>query len=255
MAYKWHTPAALVAALLCMGSGLYAQGRGGPAGPPANGKAAAPFDPTGYWVAEITEDWKWRMVTPAKGDYQSVPLNAAAVMAADAWDPRKDTAAGDQCKSYGAPILMRTPTRLNITWTDDNTLSVQTDYGQQTRMLHFGNWKSPGGDPTLQGDSVARWVTPAGAAIPAGAKAGTMEVVTTHLKPGYLRKNGVPYSANAVYTEHWDLIKEKNGDQRLLLLLQVDDPQYLSQAWIVPVHFKKEANASKWDPSPCSSTW
>jgi hypothetical protein len=150
---------------------------------------------------------------------------------------------------------MRTPTRLNISWADDNTLKVDTDYGQQTRMLHFGDWKPAGGAPTYQGDSVARWVTPAGAPIAAGAKNGSLEVVTTRMKPGYLRKNGVPYSANAVYTEHWDLITESNGDQRLLLLLQVDDPQYLQQAWIVPVHFKKEANGSKWDPSPCSTTW
>jgi hypothetical protein len=209
---------------------------------------------TGYWVAEITEDWRWRMVTPAKGDWESVPMTAEARAVADRWDPAKDTAAGEQCKSYGAPALMRTPTRLHITWQDDDTLSVQTDYGMMTRLLHFGNWKSPGGAPTWQGDSVARWEAPAGGAnVRPGF--GSLVIATKNLRPGYLRKNGIPYSANATMTEYWDVIKEANGDQRILLLLQVEDPMYLQGPWIVPVHFKKEADGAKWDPTPCSSTW
>ena len=110
-------------------------GRGAQA--PATARAAAPFDPTGYWVAVITEDWRWRMVTPAKGDYESIPITAAAQKVADAWDPAKDAAAGEQCKAYGAPGLMRGPTRLNISWLDDNTLKVESDYGMQTRLLRF----------------------------------------------------------------------------------------------------------------------
>src|SRR6266850_528419 len=119
-----------------------APGRAG--GPPPSAKVAAPFDPTGYWVAVISEDWRWRMVTPAKGDYPSVPMTPEGQKIADAWDPAKDEAAGEQCKGYGAPGLMRAPTRLNITWEDDNTLKVESDYGMQIRRFHFGNWKSPG---------------------------------------------------------------------------------------------------------------
>ena len=212
-------------------------------------KASAPIDLTGYWVAEVTEDWRWRMVTPAKGDYLSIPINPAAEKIADTWDPAKDDAAGEQCKSYGAPGLMRAPIRLNITWQDDNTLKVQTDYGTQTRLLHFGDWTAPAVPATWQGDSKARWQ------MSRGGKSGTLASVTTHLRPGYLRKNGVPYSADTVYTEYWDVVKEKNGDQRLLLLTVVDDPKYLREPWTVPLHFKKEANGAKWDPTPCSSTW
>jgi hypothetical protein len=95
--------------------------RGGPPAPPRPAKAAAPIDLTGYWVSVVSEDWRWRMVTPAKGDYASVPTNADARKAADAWDPAKDEAAGEQCKSYGAAAIMRVPGRLNITWQDDNT--------------------------------------------------------------------------------------------------------------------------------------
>lgn len=243
--------AAMIAVLLLLQDGIHAQGPG--ARPPATAKAAAPIDLTGYWVAEITEDWRWRMVTPAKGDYPSIPITPAAQKVADAWDPAKDEGAGEQCKSYGAPALMRAPTRLNITWEDDKTLKVQTDYGMQTRLLHFGNWKSPGAAPTWQGDSVARWETPQGLGSNPGAKSGTLVVVTSHLRPGYLRKNGVPYSADIKMTEYWDLVKERNGEQRILLLIVVEDPLYLQDQWIVPVHFKKEPNGAKWDPAPCSS--
>src|SRR5215472_11309032 len=88
-------------------------------------KAMAPVDLTGYWVSVVTEDWLYRMVTPKKGDYTSVPLNAEGRKTADAWDPAKDEASGDQCKAYGAPALMRIPGRLHITWQDDSTLKVE----------------------------------------------------------------------------------------------------------------------------------
>jgi hypothetical protein len=245
--------AAAIAMSLLLQDGVSAQGRGGNQ-PPAQGRPGAVFDFTGYWVAEVTEDWRWRMVTPTRGDWESVPMNAASEELAWKWDPKADTAAGQQCKSYGAAALMRTPTRLNITWQDDNTLKVDADYGQQTRLLHFGNWKSPGGEPTWQGESVARWEAPNGGQN-FRPNVGTLKIVTTRMRPGYLRKNGIPYSANAVLTEYWDLIREPNGDTRILMLLEVNDPTYLSDRYVVPVHFKKEPDGSKWTPTPCSSEW
>ena len=242
-------PVVTLAVLMALPAGASAQR--GNAQPPATARAAAPVDLTGYWVAEITEDWRWRMVTPAKGDYQSIPITPAAQKVADAWDPAKDEAAGEPCRSYGAPGLMRAPTRLHITWLDESTLRVETDHGMQTRLLHFANWKSPGDAPTLQGESLARWQTPAGR----GARGGTLVVGTTRLRPGYLRKNGIPYSAQTAMTEYWDLIDDPPGEQRILLLLVVEDPVYLQQPWIVPVHFKKESDGAKWDPTPCSAKW
>src|SRR5690348_14090951 len=131
------------------------QGRGAQAGPPPSPKDAAPMDLTGYWVSIVTEDWRYRMVTPAKGDYASVPLNAEGRKVADTWDPTKDEASGNQCKSYGAAALMRVPGRLHITWADDNTLKIETDAGTQTRLLHFGAAQPSGGEPTWQGSSAA----------------------------------------------------------------------------------------------------
>jgi len=236
------------------------QGRGATqAEPPRTAKAAAPIDLTGYWVSLVTEDWRWRMVTPAKGDYQSVPMSAEGKKVADAWDPVKDETAGEQCRSYGAAGIMRVPGRLHITWQDDNTLKVETDAGTQTRLLHFGSWRpAQGSKPTWQGDSIAQW-EPAGAGRRgAGGQPpafGNLKVVTTHMRPGYLRKNGVPYSGDAVLTEFWDLYKERNGEQWLVITTYVDDPKYLQETYITSPNFLREPDGSKRDPTPCSARW
>src|SRR3954468_113397 len=120
-------------------AGAYAQGRGAaPPGPPPTAKAAAPIDITGYWVPLVTEDWRYRMALPPKGDFSGVPLNPAAREAANAWDPAKDEAAGEQCRSYGAAAVMRIPGRLRIAWDNDTTLKIETEAGTQTRLFHFG---------------------------------------------------------------------------------------------------------------------
>jgi hypothetical protein len=225
------------------------RGRGGPA-VPATPQAAAPIDFTGNWVAVISEDWRWRMVTPGKGEYASIPITQAAKDVADQWDPAKDEASGEVCKSYGAPGVMRAPTRLRISWQDERTLKVETDYGMQTRLLSFvTRQRSP--MPSWQGDSLAQWERPAGRGPVRG---GNLKVVTTNLRPGYLRKNGVPYSADATYTEYWDVF---TGVREPLLVITsvVRDPKYLQIDWITSLHFRKEPNGDKWDPTPCSTTW
>ena len=219
-------------------------------------KAAAPADLTGYWVSVVTEDWRFRMMTPAKGDYPSIPLNPEGRKIADAWDPGKDEAAGEACKAYGAGNIMRMPGRVHITWQDDNTLKIETDTGTQTRLFHFGRPQPPGGAADWQGFSVAQWEF-AGGGRGRGAAAvqgGDLKVVTTHARAGYLQKNGVPYSADAVITEHYDLLsKEANGDQWLVVTTLVEDPQYLNQPYQRSTNFKRQADVAGWDPSPCSA--
>jgi hypothetical protein len=211
-------------------------------------KAAAPIDITGYWVSIVTEDWRYRMMTPAKGDFPSIPLNPEGVKAANEWDPAKDEAAGNQCKSYGAGNIMRVPGRLHITWQDDNTLKVEMDNGEQTRLFHFAPPQA--GELTWQGDSHAQWEFAGGRA---GNKGGDLKVVTTHFKPGYLQKNGVPYSANAVVTEHFDLTHEPDGASWLIVTTLVDDPRYLNRPFQRSTHFRKQSDAKGWDPTPCES--
>jgi hypothetical protein len=237
------------------------QGRGGAPGgrggaPPPTPQAGAPVDLTGYWVAVISEDWRWRMVTPPKGDYASIPLTQAGKDAADQWDPARDEAAGDQCKSYGAAGLMRSPTRLHITWQDDRTLKVESDYGTQTRLLRFGPAAPPpSGPPSWQGDSFAQWEVAGRGGRGAPPMFGNLKVVTTNMKPGYLRKNGVPYSAGATLTEYWDLFPRPNGERWLVITSVVHDPQNLQTDWITSLNFKQEANGAKWSPTACSTTW
>ena len=245
--------AVLAAACLGAPAGASGQNRGGPPPAPPTPKASAPIDLTGYWVAVVNEDWRYRMVTPAKGDYRGVPITLEALKIVNAWDPAADEKAGNQCKSYGAGAVMRLPARIHITWQDDNTLKLETDAGMQTRLFQFAPPAAPAGAPTWQGQSVARWDRP-GRGNPA-VRAGSLNVVTTGMKAGYLRKNGVPYSENARVTEYFDLSPMPGNGQAIVVTTTVDDPKYLLQPFIVSSHFKKEADGSKWDPTPCSSTW
>lgn len=237
--------------LATMGSeGLVAQGRGGAAPAAlATSRAQAPIDLTGYWVAVITEDWRWRMVTPPKGDYASVPMTPAAMRVADAWDPAKDEAAKEQCRAYGAPGLMRGPTRLHITWQDEETLKVETDYGTQTRLLRF---RPPVGKstPSWQGTTVAQWVF---GGRGGAARTGSLKTVTTGLRPGYLRKNGVPYSGDTVFTEYWDVLTLPTGVPYLVDTNVVEDAANLQIPWMTSLHFKKEPDGARWSPSVCSA--
>jgi hypothetical protein len=250
----------LFLAMSGLGSGIAAQGPGA-GGAATTAKARALIDLTGYWVSIVDEDWRWRMMTPAKGDYASVPLNAEGKRVAGTWDPVKDEREGKQCSAYGAAGIMRMPERLHITWENDNTLRMDTDAGMQTRLFHFDGSKWQGGAPQWQGDSVAAWekqIQRRGAAGKTGGpvpgKGGTLHVVTKHMRPGYLRKNGVPYSGDAVSTEYYDRFDD-DGNSYLILTSVVDDPEYLNDSFITSEQFRLEPNGSKWNPAPCRPLW
>lgn len=219
---------------------------------PRSARASAPKDFTGYWVSVVTEQWNLRMLMPPKGVYTMLPLNAEARSVADAWTQERD--AGNECRGYGAATIMRVPGRLHIHWADDDTLQIDTDSGSQTRLLHLGATARPPSDaqPQWQGYSVAAW---AGTAIGRGAKvpgpAGNLRVVTTQMKAGYLRKNGVPYSEKATLEEYLDTFTEPDGNSWLVVSSIVTDPQYLTGQYAWTVHFKKIPDREGWDPTPC----
>jgi hypothetical protein len=223
-----------------------AQGRGAPPAPRPP-KAAAPIDLTGYWVSVVTEDWRFRMVTPPKGDFPDIPLNPAGQAIAKAWDQAKDEASGDHCKGYGAASLMRVPSRYHIIWQDDNTLKIEADAGTQTRLLHFGGAK-PSGPPSLQGYSAAEWQMSGRR----GGTGGSLKVVTTNLTPGYLQKNGVPYSEQTTVTEYYDIVNESEGEQWMIVKTIVEDPKYLAQRYLSSPNLKKQRDASGWNPTACT---
>ena len=224
-----------------------------PAQTPTTGRASAPYDITGYWVALITDDWRYRMLTPPKGNVDYLPVNAEGRRVTDMWDPAKDEANGEQCKVYGAGGVMRLPGRLRTTWENDNALRIETDAGAQTRRFFFNSSEPAGGQPSWQGYSVARWEAPAGRGRgPAITGRGQLKVTTTQMRPGYLRKNGVPYSEKAVLTEYFLRLVDAGGQEYLALTTIVDDPLYLQQPYVKTYQYKKQNDASGWNPTPCS---
>ena len=217
------------------------RGRGGGGGPAVSPRQAAPFDLTGYWVSPIIEDWKYRMVIPNKGVFGGIPLSAEGQKVGNTWDPAADEKAGEQCRAFGAAGIMRLPSRLHITWQDDTTLKIDIDTGTQTRIFAFR--ASPAGEPTWQGQSLAQWNVPN----------RSLKIVTTNLKPGYLRRNGAPYGARAVVTEYWELHTFPNKDEWLTVTTRVEDSQYLSRPYLTSSDFKKLPTAAGWNPTPCST--
>jgi len=281
------------AVMAAAGPDLAGQGRGAGAAQVARtGRQLAPVDLTGTWVSVVTEDWRWRMVTPPKGDVASIPVNAEGRKAAASWNPEADAAAGNACKAFGAGGIMRQPGRLRISWQDDQTLKLEFDAGTQTRLLNFDAAKSAPAERSLQGFSMALWEGPGVGAGPLGDgrndtrvtgggllsrelpggggqglrggppprqqaqinRGGELRVVTTNLREGYLRKNGVPYSERATVTEYIHrLPTHPNGDNWLHVITVVDDPRYLTQPFYTSTSFRLEPNDASFKPAPCAT--
>jgi len=237
---------------LAVSAAIYAQGRGGQGGPPPPARTSSPVDLTGYWVSIIVDEWRFR-VTPQKGDLPYLPINAEARRIAMAWDPAKDEADGNQCKAYGAVGVMQRPGRLHVTWQDDNTLKIEADAGTQTRLIHFGPPVGEKGPPNWQGYSVAQWQMPGGRGRggPAAGVPGTLKITTTNMLPGYIRKNGVPYSGNAMLTEYVNRLNGAENDDYIVVTAEIEDPAYLNQPFVRTYQFKKQADATGWNPTPC----
>jgi hypothetical protein len=257
------------AALCCIALALVsveaaqAQRRGNAPAPQLSGREAAPIDITGDWVSLITDDWVYRMITPAKGDYSYVPLNAEGRRVADTWDPAADAAAGEECKAYAAPAIMRLPSRVHISWQNDDTLQLDVDTGMQTRLFHFSQ-REPQGARTWQGWSYAEWQISgnidrqlvfggARTSLEQVPRSGSLKVDTSNLRAGYLRRNGVPFSEDAFMTEYYNLIVEDDGNQYLVIQTFVDDPKYLNGHFVRTLEFKREADGSKRMPLDCEA--
>ena len=263
-----------------------------PPGPPDTAEKAALMDLTGYWVSIVNQDWRFRMMTPPKGDYAQVPLNAAARKIADEFNPALYGGANYQtsqiidCRAYGAAALMHMPTRLHITWASPDVLKIETDWGQQTRLIHFtpgrlyGNMEqalrtgevgTSHGPASMQGYSAAAWEQPyrynasafqrgpvpgrggglGQSQINVAQPGGNLAVVTTDLAPGWLRRNGVPYSSHTRLMEHYQTFEDPTGKHWFDVTTEVIDPEYLNTPFITSADFQKEPDGSKWAPHAC----
>jgi hypothetical protein len=223
-------------------------------------QARAPVDLTGYWVAVITEDWRWRMVTAPKGDFASVPLTAEGRRVGLMWDLDQDNATGNQCRAFGVGGVMRQPERLHITWQDSNTLKIETDSGSQTRLLNFGGDPPANAEKTWQGWSKAQWDYGTlidenqGPDEPVPGFRGSLKVVTGNFRAGYVRRNGVPYSEDATITEYIDRDSNgQDGSQWFHDMTIVDDPKYFTTPFLADSVFKKEPDGSKWHATSCET--
>ena len=276
--------AMVMAASLWLGQGYMLaqapQAPAAPAAPPPTAQSQAGFDLTGVWVSVVTEEWRWRMLTPPKGDFDSIPITDEARTVGNTWDPARDTAEGNACRAYGAVGVMRIPARFRFSWQDANTLKVEVDAGQQTRLFRFGSdLQAPAGSSDFQGFSVATWLRAGGldpaaaqargrgafgafipaapgrgnAAPPPPPRGGTLLIRTTHMKPGYIRKNGGPYRENATLTEYFNTHRTPDGNQWLTVTQLVRDPRYIQGEYVSNWHYRKEPDGSKWRPTPCSA--
>lgn len=251
----------ILAVVVLVPSALFAQGggggrggggRGGPGGPPQaqSAKAAAPVDLTGYWVTLVTEDWIERMSpdSPPSGTGGARGLRGA--------QPAAPPPNGEKCRAYAAGGSMRSPTRLHITWADDNTLKIDMDAGTQTRLFHFAPSTPAPSEKTLQGYSVATWevggagrggrggFAPAAAAAP---RWGSLNVTTTNMSGGYLLSSRSAYSENAVLTEYFSKHTDFGVDHITVTAQLVDGARTI----VTSSTFKKEADGSKFSPGPC----
>lgn len=287
------------AGVLMVSQGALAQGRAmarAPGPPPTpTAEKAALVELTGNWVSVIDQDWRWRMITPAKGDYQGVPLNPAGRRIAGEFNTALYGGADYQlsqiidCRAYGAAALMHMPTRLRVSWENPQTLKLQTDWGEQTRRLHFipdrpyadaqlplivqaeesgGTSRAPA---SAQGYSVALWEQPydydasafsrgsqrrrggglGGALQTVTQPGGDLAVVTGDVAPGWLRRNGVPYGTHTRMIEHYQTFQDPTGAKWFDVATEVIDPEYLTAPFFTTGDFLQEPDGSKWAPHPC----
>ena len=255
-----HLRCAKTCALVCsaliavLASTVPAQPPGGPDTRTARERAL--IDITGQWVSVVNEDWLWRMVTPPVGDTASIPLNAKGRAVALDWDLERDIADDRLCRAFGPPGLIRRPTRIRVSWEGEDTLRLDFDAGTQTRRLRF-EADSASAQPSLQGYSVASWtrMTQPRGLFGGGSdvSGGTLHVRTTHMTPGYLRPNGVPYGERAVMTEYFNTFTlPGDAGTWLIVTTVVDDPEYLTTELLMSTQFKKETGRSGWSPRPCA---
>jgi hypothetical protein len=203
--------------------------------------AFAQMDLVGEWAPQFHEDQPERLGGPAVGDYAGLPINDAASMMADTWSADILAVPEHQCKPHPADYSPRGPANLRI-WKEVDTATQQV-IALRTHI----SWQAPeraiwmDGRPhpdefaphTWQGFSTGTWEGP------------ILKVVTTHLKKGWIRRNGVPRSDKAELTEYF----YRHGDY-LTWTVIINDPVYLTEPMIRTSDFRI-APTQNIGPYPC----
>jgi hypothetical protein len=202
--------------------------------------AFAQADMDGTWQPRYHEDQPERIPGPELRDYLGLPINDAARQFADSWDPSRITLPEEQCRVHVSPYIYRGPTNLRI-WEEKHpktqdviALKHYHSTYEQTRTIYMDGRPHPGPNAahTWMGFSTGRWE-------------GDMLVIeTTHLKQGWVRRNGLPMSDQAHMTEYW----VRYGDL-LTQVIMLFDPVYLTEPLVKSQEFvrsPRELPAQTW---------
>ncbi len=181
-------------------------------------------DITGYWNGMLTEEFRIRLYGPEPGEIDGLPLNERGREAALNFDPNEYYKPENQCRKHGGAYVMRGPFAKHFYYEDEATLVIRIELEAQTRRIYLDGRPPPDETHTGLGHSVGEW-----------GDNGILTVTTTQMTPYYHRRNGVPYSENAVMTEHFIL----HDADYLTLITKVDDPEYLSEPLVRSISFKR----------------
>ena len=188
-------------------------------------------DFAGAWVPLFHEDLPERIPGPELGDYMGIPINAAARMRADSYDADRISVVPEyQCRPHGGDYSMRGLSNMRIDAILDPVTQRLTawhtrmGFQEMERTIWMDGRAHPGelAPHTWQGFSTGAW------------QDNMLNVYTTHEKENYLRRNGLPRSDKATFTEHW----VRHGNL-LTVITAITDPVFLteplvrSQTWIL----------------------
>ncbi len=208
--------------------------------PLGSGTAFAQADFTGVWQPRYHEDQPERIPGPELRDYLGLPINDAARQFADAWDPSRITLPEEQCRVHVSPYILRGPLNLRI-WEEKHpvtqellSINMYSSTYEQTRTIYMDGRKHPGPN------AAHTWM-----GFSTGHYEGDMLVVeTTHLKQGWVRRNGLPMSDQAKMTEYI----VRNGDLMTHIMVLID-PVYLAEPLVKSTDFgrgPRELPAQTW---------
>jgi hypothetical protein len=198
------------------------------------------IDFSGEWAPRFYEDQPERVPGPELGDYLGLPINAAARMRADTWDASLLTLPEWQCRPHGADYIWRGPSNLTITKEVDPVTREITAFHavwlrSVDRPVYLDNRPHPPeyANHTWAGFTTAKW------------DGDMLTTDVTHMKEGYIRRNGVPRSDIATLTEHW--IRHEDF---LTVVTIVTDPVYLTEPFIRSTDYQLDLHQHV-PPYPC----
>jgi len=205
----------------------------------ANG-AFAQVDFTGEWAPRFYEDQPERAAGPELGDYLGLPITDAARMRADTWNASIQTLPEWQCRPHSADYIWRGPSNLHI-WKEVDPVTRQITAFHAEWLRSVDNIYYLDGRPHPSENAAHTW----GGFATAKWEGNMLTVTVTHLKEGYVRRNGVPRSDLATVTEHW--IRHGNW---LTVVTIVNDPVYLSEPFIRSTDYELDEHQLV-PPYPC----